>query len=36
MLLAAQTWWVPYRWVIWIFAYALVAPALMTALRRDR
>jgi hypothetical protein len=36
MLLAAQTWWVPYRWVIWIFAYALVAPALVDALRRER
>lgn len=36
MLLAAQTWWVPYRWVIWIFAYALVGPALVSALRRER
>ena len=36
MLLAAQTWWVPYRWVIWIFAYALVGPAILESLRRGR
>ena len=33
MLAFTQTWWVPYRWVPWIFAYALVGPMLLGAVR---
>ncbi len=34
MFAAAQTWWVPYRWIPWILAYALVAPMLAATLAR--
>jgi O-antigen ligase len=34
MFMAAQTWWVPYRWIPWILAYALVAPMLVATLAR--
>ena len=36
MFAFTQTWWVPYRWVLWILAYALVGTALSATLRRAR
>jgi O-Antigen ligase len=34
MFTFVQTWWVPYRWVPWILAYALIAPQLGATLAR--
>jgi O-antigen ligase len=35
MFAFTQTWWVPYRWIPWLFAYALVGPALWATLTRS-
>lgn len=36
MFAFTQTWWVPYRWVPWIVAYAVVGAAVSATLRRAR